>query len=88
MWDALATLYQGTFEQRKMFLEEKLRCSGCRRGEGIDPFLTRIQEVRDQLAAIGAMPQPIELVRLALNSVSKEWQVFVQSILGIDKLPE
>jgi len=58
------------------------------KGEGINPFLTRIQEVQDSLSAIGAAPQPIELVRLALNSVSEKWQVFVQSILGRDKLPE
>ena len=25
MWDALATLYQGSSEQRKMYLEQKLR---------------------------------------------------------------
>jgi len=28
-----------------MFLEEKLRCIRMQKGEGIDPFLTRIQEV-------------------------------------------
>lgn len=25
MWDALSTLYQGSFEQQKMYLEKKLR---------------------------------------------------------------
>jgi len=44
-WDAFSTLYKGTFEQRKMFLEEKLRCIRMQKGEGIDPFLTMIQEV-------------------------------------------
>jgi len=43
------------------------------KGEGINLFLTRIQEVQDQLSIVGAIPQPIELVRLALNSVSEEW---------------
>lgn len=42
MWDALSMLYQGTSEQRKMFLEEKLRCIRMQKGEGIDPFFTRI----------------------------------------------
>ena len=32
------------------------------------------------------MPQPIELVRLALINISKGYQVFVQRILGKDKL--
>ena len=57
MWDALATLYQGTSEQRKTYLEEKLRCIQMQKGEGIDPFLTKIQEVRDQLSTVGAAPQ-------------------------------
>jgi len=47
MWDDLATLYQGISEQWKMYLEEKMRCIRMQKAEGIDPFLTRIQEVRD-----------------------------------------
>ena len=70
-----------------MFLEEKMRSIRMQKGEGIDPFLTRIQEVRDHFAAVGAAPQPSKLVRLALNSVLQDWQVFVQSILGRDTLP-
>lgn len=34
------------------------------------------------------MPQLTELVRLALNNISEDWQVFVQSILGKDKFPD
>jgi len=58
-----------------MFLEEKLRCIRMQRGEGIEGielFVTRIQEVRDQLVAAGAAPQPSELVRLTLNSVLED----------------
>ena len=47
MWDALTSLYQNPFENQKMFLEEKLRCIRMQKGEGIDPFLTKIQEVHD-----------------------------------------
>lgn len=71
-----------------MFLEEKMRCIRRHKGEGIDPFLTIIQEVWDQLAAVGATPQLTELVWLALNTVSEDSKFFVQSILGRDKLPE
>ena len=45
MWNTLSMLYQGTSKQRKMYLEEKLRLIQMQKGEGIDPFLTRIQEV-------------------------------------------
>lgn len=52
------------------------------KGECVDPFLTKLQETRDELSAVGSTPQDSELVRLALNPISDEWQVFVQSILG------
>ncbi len=42
MWEALATLYEGSFEQRKMYLEEKLRCMRMQKGERIYSFLTRL----------------------------------------------
>ena len=72
MWDALATLYEGSSEQRKMYFEVKLRSTRMEKGEHIDAFLSKLQEVQDQLAVVGSTPQPTEMVRLALNSVSEE----------------
>ena len=42
MWETFNTLYQGTSEQQKIYLEEKLRCTRMEKGEAIDPFLTGI----------------------------------------------
>jgi len=58
-----------------------------KKGEQIDPFLGRLKEIRDQLTSIGAMPDPKLMVRTALNAVSEDWEVFVQSILGRAILP-
>eukprot|EP00253_Pinus_taeda_P014803 PITA_14803 len=66
-----------------MYLEENLRCTKMQKGECIGPFLTKIQEIRDQLAIVGAAPQPIELVRLALYNVSEEWQDLDSQIFTI-----
>ena len=87
-WYALSELFQISSEQRKMFLKEKLRNVRMKKGEGIDPFLNKIQDIWDQLGAIGEEPQTIELVHFSLNSVSKEWEIFIQGIFGRDKLPE
>ena len=73
MWDALSTLYQGSSEQRKMYLEQKLRTAQMQKGECVDPFLTKLKETYDELSAAGHTPQDSELVRLALNSISDEW---------------
>jgi len=43
----------------------------------VDPFLTKLKESRDELSAAGHTPQDSKLVRLALNSVSDDWQIFV-----------
>lgn len=71
--EALATLYKGSSEQRKLYLEEKLRCTTMQKGERTDPFLTRLQDVQDQLSSVESTPQPTKFVRLALNNVSEEW---------------
>ena len=58
-----------------------------RRGEHMIPFLTRLQEIHDQLVAVGSTPPSSAMVRLALNAVTEDWHVFVQSILGRATLP-
>jgi len=57
------------------------------KGEGVNLYLQRLQDTRDELAAVGSTPHPTSMVRITLNGVSDEWQVFVQSILGREKLP-
>jgi len=57
------------------------------KGERVDPFLTKLKETRDVLPVVRYTPQDSKLVRLALNSVSDEWQIFVKSILGRAALP-
>ena len=46
-WDTLTTLYQGSSMQRKMLLENQLRSYQMHKGEKIDPFLLRLQEIHD-----------------------------------------
>jgi len=47
MWEALTTLYEGTSLQHKMLLENQLRQYQMQKGEEIDPFLLRLQEIRN-----------------------------------------
>lgn len=57
------------------------------KGEGVTPYLTRIQNVRDELTEIGETPIESELVHTALNNFTKEWETFVQGISERDNLP-
>ena len=83
----LSSLYESSSKQRKMYLEQKLQRTLMQKGEGVNSYLQRLQDNRDQLAAVGSTPQSTAMVRTALNVVSDEWQVFVQSILGRERLP-
>lgn len=55
--------------------------------DDIDPFLTRVKDIRDDLTIVKEMPPPKEMVRLALNSVTEDWDNFIQGILGRDMFP-
>ena len=57
------------------------------KGEEIDPFLLRLQGIRDQLTSVGSTPDPEFMIRISLNAVSEEWETFVLSILGRTTLP-
>ena len=49
------------------------------KGEIVISYLTRISQVRDELAAVGEVVPNAELVRTAVNGVLKPWAVFVEA---------
>ena len=50
-------------------------------------YLTKITSVRDELAAVGEIIVPTELVRIALNGLPKTWENFVDGIVAQENLP-
>jgi len=87
MWEALTTLYEGTFVQRKMLLESQLRQFQMQKGEEISPFLLMLQRIHDQLTFVGATPDGEFMIKTALNAVTEDRETFVQSIFGRASLP-
>ena len=72
MWEALTTLLEGSSVQWKMLLENQLRLFQTQKAEEIDLFVIRLQEVRDQLASVGATPNVGFMVRTSLNVVIED----------------
>eukprot|EP00253_Pinus_taeda_P027997 PITA_27997 len=64
MWTTLSNLYQSTNENRKIILKEKLKNINMG-NDSAAGYLTKITNVRDELAAIGEAIPPTELVRIA-----------------------
>ena len=50
-------------------------------------YLTRISQVRDELVAVGEVVSSAELVRAAMNGVSKPWDVFLEDLVARENLP-
>ena len=70
MWTSLTNIYQSSNENRKMVLREKLKNVHMSKGEGMASYLTKIIEVRDELAHVGEVIEITKMVRTSLNGVN------------------
>jgi hypothetical protein len=88
MWEAIIKLYQNSNLNRKMVLKEKLRNTKMGKGESVSSYLTKLRQVKDELAVVGDNVDGTELVRIALNGFSKSWDVFVRGIVAREHTPD
>jgi hypothetical protein len=88
MWDALKNLYEAKNENRKMALQDKLHSTRMAKGESVASYLTRVAQMKDDLAVVGEVIPDSELVCIALKGFTKEWEVFVKCVVGREKLPD
>ena len=87
MWDALTSLFQSSNENRKMVLREKLKSIKMGKAEGVISYLTRISQVRDELATVGEVVPNAKLVKTTMKEVSKPLVVFVEALVARENLP-
>jgi hypothetical protein len=88
MWDALKNLFEAKNENRKMALKAKLHDTKMGKEESVSSYLTRVAQVKDELSAVEEVITNSELVRIALNGFTKEWEVFVKCVVGREHLPD
>ena len=86
MWVALKGLYEAKNENQKMVLRDKLHGARMVKGESVATYLTRVAQVKDELATVGEVITDSKLVRIALKGFTKEWEVFVKCVVGREKL--
>jgi hypothetical protein len=70
-----------------MALMDKLHTTKMARGENVTSYLTRLTQVRDELAVVGDIIHEEELLCIALNGFGKHWDVFVKCVVGHEKMP-
>jgi hypothetical protein len=89
MWEALFSLvkiYQSDNQSRKMLLREKLKSTKMAKEDSVVTYLTKLNQIRDELATVGETVDKTELVRTALNGFTKRWDMFVQGVVAREKL--
>jgi hypothetical protein len=69
-------------------LREKLKSIKMTKTESVATYLTKITQMRDYLGVVGEVVVDNELVRTALNEVTKQWVVFVEGIVARQNLPK
>ena len=57
------------------------------RGESVTTYLTRVSQVREELAAVEETVDSAELIRVASNSFSKSWETFIRGIVARENMP-
>ena len=87
MWESLSNFYQSFNQNRKMALREKLRSTKMVGGEFVTSYLTRVSQVRDELATVGEMVDSLKLIRVTLIGFSKSWESFVRGIVARENMP-
>ena len=69
MWMALQNLFQNKNENRVLVLEDNLKSSKTIKGESVTSYLTRLSQVKDELAAISVSTSDEDMVRIALKGI-------------------
>eukprot|EP00253_Pinus_taeda_P021603 PITA_21603 len=69
-----------------MVLKEKLKTIKIGNDSGAG-YLTKITNVRDELAAVGEVISPTELVQIAVNGLPRSWMNFADGVYAHETLP-
>jgi hypothetical protein len=69
-----------------MALKAKLHDTKMGKEESVSSYLTWVAQVKYELVVVGEVIMDSELVRIALNGFTKEWEVFVKCVVGCEHL--
>ena len=69
-------------------MQDKLKSTKMIKGEGMNLYLTRLSQVRDELVFVGVKLLDAQTVRIALKGFTEEWKPFIKGIIAGEKLPD
>jgi hypothetical protein len=87
MWISLCSLYENSNENWKLVLHDRLRSIRMLEDESVTSFHGRYTQIKDELGVVGEVVNSNSLVRIAMNSFTKDWGPFVRGIVAREVMP-
>ena len=79
MFDDLTRFYEGRNINVKMNLRTQLKNTKMQKGETVHDYFSRVSQFKE-LEAIGDNLDEDELIKTALNGLTRPWDAFIQTI--------
>jgi hypothetical protein len=88
MMDTLTRLFEGSNINRRMTLRSQLKNVKMQNSETIHSYFSRVNQIKEQIEAIGDSVEGEEMVMTTLNGLPRSWDAFIQGICSRKKLPK
>lgn len=70
-----------------MVLRQKLRSTKMTKTDSVTSYLTKIAQVKDELADVGEAISEGQLFKIALNGFTQKWDGFIHGIVAREQFP-
>jgi hypothetical protein len=88
MMDTLTHLFEGSNINRRMTLRSQLKNVKMQNSKTIHSYFSRVNQIKEQIEAIGDSVEGEEMVMTTLNGLPRSWDAFIQGICSRKKLPK
>jgi hypothetical protein len=88
MMDTLTHLFEGRNINQRMTLRSQLNNVIMQNSETIHSYFSRVNQIKEQIEAIGDTVEGEEMVMNTLNGLPRSWDAFIQGIFSRKKLPK
>ena len=87
MWEDLKNLFEDKNANQKVASKYKLHDSKMVKGEDVSSYITQLAQVKNELATVREINSEAKLGRIGLKGFTKEWDVFVNCVVGRENFP-
>ena len=86
VYDALKNMFKGKNINQNMTLSNQLKNVKIQNSELVQPYLTRVSQIKEQLEVVEENAAEGDIVMTSLNGLPRSWDSFIQGISARRKL--